>query len=245
VQGRDLDNVILITGDPGSGKSTLMFQLGRVFSPRFDRERIHFTLDDYMEDAKRLPAGSAVAWDEAFISGANATTKDMRRLRDFLQVCRGLNLHHVLCFPWAHRATSAIIDDRIRWRIDIDEPETEEQEWRLAHVKERRVLRYHNMKGEEEMVVQWPEVMPLRFVGNRGPLWEEYLAKKLSSARARDGVSGDSTDPLAPLPADAPAPHGPRPKQGRVLRGRPISARVKPTSPLYPTQAPALTTDAL
>lgn len=182
----DLDNVVLLAGDPGNGKSTLMFQLARALDDTFTADRCHFTIDDFLSAARELPAAHAIAADELLMHRRKGMHGDSIRMIDHLQVCRGLNHHIFLCFPHAAQLDRDILDRRVRYRIDIEPPTSPSVEWRIARVTERIIRTVFNSKGEEEYAIQWRPVVSFRFARNSGPLWEEYLAKKLTAARMRD-----------------------------------------------------------
>lgn len=176
---RDLDNIVLLTGDPGNGKSTLAYQLGVAFDPSFSEERMHFTIEELIRDAKAREKYQAVAADELLMNRRHAMRKETKELLDFLQICRGLNLTMLLCFPHVARLDRAVLDDRVRWRIHIEKQGVATL---LENVKHTTT----DYTGHEIQVAEWKPSLVFSFGRNEGPRWERYLAKKIAKARERD-----------------------------------------------------------
>lgn len=179
IQSRDLDNVVLLSGDPGNGKSTVMYQIAKALSPSFNIDRIHFTIQEFLADARERKPGEVVTADEIFLHRRHSAKRDVKDVIDFLQICRGLNLHILICFPHADMMDRAVLDHRFRYRIDIPEQG-------LANMYEAVRKRITNGHGEETVVINWILVCTWRFYENKGPEWDEYRAKKLTKARQRD-----------------------------------------------------------
>lgn len=177
---RDLDNVVLFAGDPGNGKSTLMLQIARLLDPTFEINRIHFTVNNFLNDAKQRKPFECVAADELLMHRRKSMTKENIDMVDFMQVCRALNLHILLCFPHAGMLDRAVLDRRVRYRIDVPKQG-------IAQLSERHFKTIRDISGREDYAVVWtPASKPWHFGPNSGPFWEDYLAKKLSAARQRE-----------------------------------------------------------
>lgn len=189
---RDLDNLVLFAGDPGNGKSTLMLQMARLLDPTFSIDRIHFTIKDFLDSARSAKPYQCIAADELLVNRRRSMTGNNMDIVDFLQVCRALNLHLFICFPHAGMLDRAILDHRVRYRIDVTSQGR-------AQLTERFYRTISDISGKEEYVVTWREAsVPWVFERNSGPFWEEYLAKKMSAARQREadakGISAEDLD---------------------------------------------------
>lgn len=177
---KDLDNVVVFAGDPGNGKSTFMIQVAKALDDEFSLDRIHYSSKSLINDAKSLAKYRCVAGDEILISRRHAMTAENKEFYDFLQVCRALNLHILLCFPHAAMMDRAILDRRVRFKIEVPEQG-------IAIIYERHFRSIRDSAGREDYAVVWEQVTPpLRFEKNSGVFWEEYLAKKLQAARQRE-----------------------------------------------------------
>lgn len=192
---RDLDNIVVFDGDPGNGKSTVALQLAYALDPTFTNDRIHFEsptdgIRGFIEHARTLPPYSAILADEIRLHRRHSAQKDVKDFIDFLQICRGLNLHILMCFPHAGMMDRAILDHRVRYKITVPEQG-------LATMSERVFKTLYDRGGQEIYSVKWPECCePWRFERNTGPLWEDYLVRKIAAARQRDAKAKgyDSTD---------------------------------------------------
>lgn len=229
---RDLDNVLLLSGEPGNGKSTIGVQLARQLDPEFSIERVHFRIPEYIDDARSLSPGRCVMGDEWLMNRRKGMSNESKQVGDFFQVNRGLNLHHIICFPEYSRL-DLMMAERVRWRVEIDPPESEKQAWRLAHVYERITLR-KIIQGEERAIVTWRYALSFRFYRNQGPFWEDYLAKKLLEARMRDAEArGESLETEMDKERSPQKDGWIRPSRRGRTKGREIQFRVRESSPLH------------
>lgn len=189
IRAEDQDNIVLLTGDPGRGKSTLAMQLAYAFDPDFSLEHVHFTIPELLDDARQLEHYRCVVADEFLMNRRGSMRKDNIDMVEFLQICRGLNLHMLLCFPYAHRLDRAVIEDRIRYMIDVPTKG-------LAVLMERK-------RDKRTGIVSYPEILRWTFEKNSGPRWDDYLAKKLLMARQRDAEARGYKN-LEDVPLDLP-----------------------------------------
>jgi hypothetical protein len=171
----DLDDIILITGSEGSGKSSLALQVGAALDPEFSLSSIGFNVSEYMELARKMPARRVVMSDEFLVNKRKAMRRETVDLLDFLQECRGLNLHHLICFPHADLLDKAVMDFRVRWHVHIPRRG-------LFQVKEK--VKWYASGGVEQ--VSWRVVGQWFFNAPKGPLVEAYReAKANHMARPR------------------------------------------------------------
>ena len=174
----DWDNVILFTGEPGAGKSTVALQILRALDGSFDVERVHMTIPDFLRGARRTPKYGAVLADEFLANRRKAMTSELIEVNDFLQICRGLNLHMGICFPEGGRLDLAIFEDRVRWRVHVPR--------RGVFVLTQRVVRTTKKRGGEEVTrVLWVHRGTFSFRANAGTLWDRYSAMKEAHMRNR------------------------------------------------------------
>lgn len=173
---QDLDNVILFTGAEGSGKSTLMYQVMKALDPNFSLDQIGFSVKDYIRIAKQSPKFAAVASDEFLVNRRKAMRRDTVDLLDFLQECRGLNLHHALCFPHVDLLDRAILDYRVRWHVYIPKRG-------LFQVKER--VKWYKPGGVEEY--SWRVVGAWNYRPNSGAEWQAYQDAKMAHMMRDEG----------------------------------------------------------
>lgn len=173
---RDLDNVVLFTGDEGSGKSTFAFQVMKRLDPTFDERRSFFTIPQFIQSAREAKPYSAVLADEILVNRRKAMKRETVELLDFLQVCRGLNLHLGLCFPHEEMMDRAVVDYRVRWRFHIPKQG-------VAVPMNREMRQRRNQFGQLERYATWVEYAPWKFSKNEGQTWERYQARKLAHMR--------------------------------------------------------------
>jgi ABC-type dipeptide/oligopeptide/nickel transport system ATPase component len=177
---KDLDNIILFSGEEGSGKSTIMYQIMKALDPTFGVYRIGFTIEDYINNAKRLEKGQAVSCDELLAHRRKSMHGSTLELLEFLQVCRGLNLHHALCFPHETMLDRAIMDFRVRHWLHVPKRG-------VLHIKEK--FTYFLPGGEETK--GWRIAAIFHFRENKGPEWEAYLEAKAAHMHKRNEADSE------------------------------------------------------
>lgn len=189
---RDDDNLVLFTGKPGAGKSTVMFQLLRAVDPSFDVRRVAFTIKDFLRLSRMAPKGVCIAADEALAAARKAMYRDNIDLVDRLQVCRGKNHTMGMCFPYARRLDEAIMEDRVRFRIDIP------QKGAFYYVIwERQDTLTRGKKGAMVEGVSWVERGKFAFEMNAGALWKEYRDAKDAHMDAQGAEESEAVKPDA------------------------------------------------
>lgn len=125
------DNLVVVCGDEGTGKSNLAYHLCRTFDPEFDLEKSYaYTWDDFIE---KLTNGDPqrVYWlDEAInlASGRDWMKEANKMLIRVLQTMRSKGMTLVMCVPVlknldvyirTHRTRYLFVADCMRWP-DID-----------------------------------------------------------------------------------------------------------------------------
>ena len=175
----DLDNLVLLTGPEGQGKSTLELQLARALDPTIQLGQITFGVKEFLETAQGTEKYRVVCADELLVNKRKGMHGTTIRLLDFLQTCRSLNLHLLVCFPHEDLLDIAILNYRVRWKIHIPR--------RGLWVLSERISRtYKHRNGSEETVFNWVERGKWTFEANTGPFWQAYLAKKEEHVRLQN-----------------------------------------------------------
>lgn len=177
----DLDNVILITGAEGAGKSSLMLQLAAALDPEFGLDAIGFTISDYVSLARKMPKRRVVCSDEFLANSRKGMHKETVLMLDFLQECRGLNLHHLICFPHFDLLDKQVRDYRVRWHVHIPRRG-------LFEVQEK--VKWYGQGGIEN--ISWRAVGKWYFKAPKGPLVDAYKEAKTSHMMRPRGEEEDA-----------------------------------------------------
>lgn len=171
------DNVFLVTGDEGSGKSQLTQRIGADLDPHFTDADIHFGAIDFLSHASTYAPGRVVVADEIETTGRRATSKENVDLLLFLKECRGLRLN--IFILWPHLATfdQAILRDRVQWLIEIVKPlgMKTPATWVL---RERQTQRVADKTGNVETTVRHVVKGSWTFRPKPDPRFAGYAAKK-------------------------------------------------------------------
>jgi hypothetical protein len=186
----DHDNLLLYTGPEGSGKSNLALQHLQYADPTFTIDRVYFTIDDFLHGVRHVPRYGAVLLDEAMVNRRRSMHGANIRFLEFLQTCRGLNLHIGLCFPHSEMLDRGILNYRVRWNCH----KVRRDAWML-----RRRARCEDREHPDAPTYYWARddgrwiCYPVD-----GPIWGAYLRMKEEAMRKR---LDDTT-----LPEEPPGP---------------------------------------
>lgn len=98
---RDYDQITLIVGKEGTGKSTLAAKLAVLVDPEFNMDRVCYSENDFLRAAKVAKKGDTIWIDEGamFLFSREAMSGITRKIIQFLTTCRQLNLHIIICIP--------------------------------------------------------------------------------------------------------------------------------------------------
>lgn len=98
---RNWDYVCVISGIPGSGKSTFARTIARYCCPWFDLSYVAFTDDEFIEITSNAPDFSAVILDESFqsLNSKVIWTPEFLRIVNHIQIIRQKHLFIILCLP--------------------------------------------------------------------------------------------------------------------------------------------------
>lgn len=98
---RNFQYIAIIAGIPGTGKTTLSFNLASYVCPWFSEKYVCFTADEFIGLTTRCPKYSAVILDESFeaFNSKGSMTKDFKKVLNHLQIVRQRNLFLFLNLP--------------------------------------------------------------------------------------------------------------------------------------------------
>ena len=116
---KNFDVVAMITGEEGSGKTTLAFQSALYMDHHFNNDHIVFNAQQFEEVIERLPKGSAIVWDEADDVGSNWASEMMVALKKTFKRIRKKNLIIFLVTPTFHDLNKYFAIHRTRFLINV------------------------------------------------------------------------------------------------------------------------------
>lgn len=133
----DLDNVVMIDGAEGSGKSSLAYALATAFDPSFDMSKSYaLNLKDLITliHDNESPAGAIFWLDEASVIAGNRDwmMSDNKTFVKILEMFRSRRWVLLMCMPDASRSDVYLRENRIRYRLH-----TEWLEWEKSPEKQR------------------------------------------------------------------------------------------------------------
>lgn len=117
----DYDNVVMIEGGEGSGKSNLAWQVINAYDPGFDVSRTYvYNMDGIRERFAAEDYGGGIFWmDETsqIASNRNWQSEDNKDLVSILEVCRSQHFSLVGCIPSITRADIYLREYRMRYLL--------------------------------------------------------------------------------------------------------------------------------
>jgi hypothetical protein len=129
---RDKDALILVCGDPGNGKSTIVNQILYVLDESLIKTKcIHSTVEDYMDYAMKLTEkketkGKSNIHDESReTGGSNVINKRIKRFWDFIYENRFLNMYQALLQSDFWKTPRDIVYSRALFMVWV----LEDEEW--------------------------------------------------------------------------------------------------------------------
>lgn len=178
----DNDVIIVITGDEGSGKSTLGIQVSSVLDPSFNIERVNLEPEGFINDLRTLKKAKATQYDESStgLFSRQAMSKMNTILIKMFTLIRAKNLFIILCIP-----DFFILDKYLR---DV-------RVFCLIHVTKKGRLEYYDKPLVDKISQKsnWENVMKDRAINplftnedfNKGfpdqVSYQEYKEKKMES----------------------------------------------------------------
>jgi hypothetical protein len=95
------DQITIVTGYEGSGKSVLASQISTMVSPEMSINHVGYEPKDLIKIFKNIKRGDTIWLDEGalFLFSRNSLKKENKILVELLSIVRQLNLHLVICVP--------------------------------------------------------------------------------------------------------------------------------------------------
>ena len=111
-QKKNFDNVILLVGDVGTGKTTLGFSmLNFMLNEKMSIVNVGVGADDCMQKISQLPNGSGIILDDAsqIFYGSDHASKHQKKAIKVLHLCRSKNLTIILTTPDLFKLNSYLL----------------------------------------------------------------------------------------------------------------------------------------
>lgn len=129
----DWDDLNIITGREGKGKSKWARKVARALDPTFNLSRIHFSWEPYQEAIGQGTRGQCFILDEFRGHSRESMTKDRLSVLDEFKENRGLGLHHFIVFNRFTKLDKDLSTDRVsdwsyirqRGIVEIRQPHSE------------------------------------------------------------------------------------------------------------------------
>jgi len=150
----DYDNVVMIEGGEGSGKSNLAWAIIESFSPGFDIKQTYvYNMDGIRERFAAEDYGGGIFWmDETsqIASNRNWQSDDNKDLVSILEVCRSKHFSLVGCIPSITRADIYLREYRMRYLLRCRPMKFESTGYKPRGIFE--LLKRNNESGSMEHV---------------------------------------------------------------------------------------------
>lgn len=121
-QRKFFDNVIIIVGDVGTGKTTLGFPiLNYMLNGKMSINNIGIGAEDCMKKISELPDGGGIIIDDAstIFMGSDHATKFQKQAIKVLHLCRSKNLTIILTTPDLFKLNNYVVTQRSRCIIKV------------------------------------------------------------------------------------------------------------------------------
>jgi hypothetical protein len=183
---------VIVTGDPGVGKSTLISKIARKIDPAFDVDKVGFTLEEFNEIFASLPQGNGAAgvYSQADMDeSAYAAFTDDRLKSEQTELAKNLIISRIeqkivyFGAPKAKQINSRVRDLGTIW-IDVSEPDYDLQGYAEVHLPPpKKQSKYGAGK-------YWEPNYAFTFKKETGEFWNKYEAKKI--AFVRNALTGNN-----------------------------------------------------
>ena len=123
----EYDNVIVVQGKEGSGKSSFAIRLAKAINPDFDLETDYIYSYDEMVAAVTGPDNDDIGrvfWlDEtsSIMNNRDAMTSSSKNMVELLEMMRSRGWTLIMCIPSVERLDKYLRDHRIRYLITVEE----------------------------------------------------------------------------------------------------------------------------
>lgn len=112
----NFDEITVITGYEGSGKSVLASQIATTVSPNFHKGLVGYDPEDLARMVYNLKKGDTIWIDEGalFLFSRDSTKGANKILIKFFTICRQLNVHVIICVPNFFILDTYLRDHRVK-----------------------------------------------------------------------------------------------------------------------------------
>ena len=195
-RGRDCP--VLVTGDRGAGKSTLILEVATTIDPEFDVDHIAFRLDDFNRIFSKNPAGDGkkglypqVVLDEAghALFAQDWMARAQKTVAKQLIISRIKRQIVWFAVPRRMQLNNQLRDMPYIW-IHVAEPFEYLQGYAIVHASP------YTPEAKWHLEKFWVPRLALIYPSMSGPLWDRYEAEKIGfvdevTLETASGSSGD------------------------------------------------------
>ena len=157
VKKKDVDYVLIVDGEEGSGKSVFAFQKAKVLDPNFDLNQICFTPQEFVKAIVNAKPYSCVVFDEAFtgLSSRAALSEVNKLLINLMMEMRQKNLFVIIVMPTIFMLDKYAVLHRAKGLFHVHLKNGKRGFWRYFNRKRLKKL-YFNGKKFYDYMVQRP-----------------------------------------------------------------------------------------
>lgn len=189
---KDADDVYLVDGGEGAGKSVFAMQFAKAIDSSFNIERICFTPDEFIKAIQDAQKGQAIIYDEAYsgLASRQSLSEINKLIVSMMMEMRQKNLVVIIVLPTFFMLDKYVAIFRSRG---------------LFHIYQSRGRRgyflYYNNKNKKKLYLLGRKLMDYRLprVDFRGKFYgkyvvdeEEYRRRKDYALKNRDTKSGQN-----------------------------------------------------
>ena len=177
----DWDNVVLITGAPGSGKSTLGIRLARAISgARFRPSSVTFSAPQVLARLEAGVKGDSIVYDEAVLGllSSEYRSPETMALQKASNIVRAKGMTLILCIPDAWDLAKSFRARRADvWIHCRANPRGQG----LVHVRD-----YSPRYRPNSLLPLWRDMVwnPLCWTPMEGAWWDQYMSLKMATIQA-------------------------------------------------------------
>lgn len=178
-QRSNSDNVIVIDGYEGTGKSNLATLLATCLDPGFDAENVIFTTQDWNHVFDTNQTGKSYLVDEAgnLLFSRDYASNDSKFLVKLLMQARILRSTIIMCLPNMHFLDRYVRESRIKYRVHMLS--------RHSAIVQDSVTNWRTgttMLTDRFKITNIPSAAKLL-----GPVWTRYEERKVAAVRSFSG----------------------------------------------------------
>lgn len=177
INQHDKDFVLACGGYEGSGKSTLMQQIGRYVDPTLCLDRICMTADEFKTAIANASKGQCVIYDEAVtgMSAGDSITRIGKLLKSMMMQMRQKNLFVIIIIPSIFELNKYTVLSRIRAYIHTYENKGKMGYFSGFNKRDSRILYF---KGKKNYSIKVRTRFRGRFYGKYAVEEQAYRKKK-------------------------------------------------------------------